>query len=586
MRLLQINSTVNAGSTGRIVEQIARHCLRRGHDVHIAYGRGAQSSEAQLVRVGSKWNQALHLVGTRLFDTHGFHSKRATRQLVNYIEAYNPDVIQLHNLHGYYLHVGVLAEYLARSRVPVVWTLHDCWPFTGHCCHYVRADCTKWESECGACPLGHLYPASLVRDNSRANFQVKRELFNRLKRLTVVTVSRWLEKQVERSFLASHSLIVLINQAANYLTVGFANAFNQRFEKVALITGSVHVQGEELDPDIEVRWINRWHERPAWKKAFSFALALSWMWLLLLTRYRKYEVFFVSVPPMGYLLNLVLPNRFSMVIWDVYPDTLRITGMKETHPVYRLWAALNRRSFRKAWRIFTISEGMAENLSQYVDRRRLIVQPIWSIFQENSRIPADQNPFVREHGLEGKFVVQYSGNIGVTHNVEALIDVAERLRGDERILFQIIGRGPRQPRIERLIRERNLGNVQMLPFQSDEMFPYSLSAADLGVVILHESVSRGSVPSKAYNQMSFGIPGLYIAGSDSELARYAREYGHARCFAAEDLDGIAQFIRELATDEELHRTMQARAEDASKHFRRGNADRFVESYLAPMETDQ
>ncbi len=380
--------------------------------------------------------------------------------------------------------------------------------------------------------------------------------------------------------------IVLINQAANYLTIGFANAFKQRFDTVALITGSVHVQGEELDPDIEVRCINRWHERPAWKKAFSFALALSWMWLLLLMRYRKYEVFFVSVPPMGYLLNLILPHRFSMVIWDVYPDTLRITGMKEAHPVFRLWAALNRRSFRKAWRIFTISEAMAENLAQYVDRSRLIVQPIWSIFQENSRIPADQNPFVREHGLAGKFVVQYSGNIGVTHNVEALIDVAERLRGEERILFQVIGRGPRQPWIERLIRERNLGNVQMLPFQSDAMFPYSLSAADLGVVILHESVSRGSVPSKAYNQMSFGIPGLYMAGSDSELARYAREYGHACCFAAEDLEGIAQFIRELAMDEELHRAMQARAEAASCDFRRGNADRFVECYLAPMESDQ
>ncbi len=380
--------------------------------------------------------------------------------------------------------------------------------------------------------------------------------------------------------------IVLINQAANYLTVGFANAFKQRFDEVVLITGGVHEQGEPLDPNIEIHRINAWHERPWWKKSMSYVIALMRMWWLLITRYRDCEVFFVSVPPMGYLLNLVLPHRFSMVIWDVYPDTLRITGMKDTHPMYRLWAALNRRSFRKAWRIFTISEGMAENVSQYVDRRRLIVQPIWSIFQENSRIPANQNPFVHEHGLEGKFVVQYSGNIGVTHNVEALIDVAERLRDDESILFQIIGRGPRQPRMERLIRERNLGNVQMLPFQSDEMFPYSLSAADLGVVILHESVSRGSVPSKAYNQMSFGIPGLYIAGSDSELARYAREFGHARCFAAEDVDGIVQFVRELATDEALHSTMQVRAEDASKHFRRSNADRFVESYFATMETDR
>ncbi len=149
---------------------------------------------------------------------------------------------------------------------------------------------------------------------------------------------------------------------------------------------------------------------------------------------------------------------------------------------------------------------MADSLCKYVDRERLIVHSIWSIFQENSRVRKQNNPFIREHGIEDKFVVQYSGNIGLTHNVEALIDIAERLKEEKCILFQVIGRGPRQTVIKRLIEQRGLDNVQMLPFQSDEMFPYSLSAADLGVVILHESVGRGSVPSKAYNLMSFGIP--------------------------------------------------------------------------------
>ncbi len=380
--------------------------------------------------------------------------------------------------------------------------------------------------------------------------------------------------------------LVIINQAANYLTVGFANAFKQRFDEVALITGSVHVQGEALDRDIWVNWINRWHERPAWKKAGSYLLALTRMWWLLMTRYRRHEVFFVSVPPMGYLLNLILPHRFSMVIWDVYPDTFKVTGMKETHPVYRIWAALNRYSFRKAWCLFTISQPMADMLARYVDRRKLLVHPIWSIFQENNRVRDTENPFVREHALRDRFVVQYSGNIGVTHNVEVLIEVAERLKDEPRILFQIIGRGPRQPRIERLIRERGLGNVQMLPFQSDAMFPYSLSAADLGVVILHECVSRGSVPSKAYNLMSFGIPALYIAGSDSELARYARKYGHAGCFPAGDLDGIMEFIHTLASDVDRHQAMQRRAEQAARDFRRSNADRFVESYLASQEISE
>jgi glycosyltransferase involved in cell wall biosynthesis len=377
--------------------------------------------------------------------------------------------------------------------------------------------------------------------------------------------------------------LVIVNQAANYLTIGFANAFKRRFDEVALITGSVHAQGEELDDSISVTYINRWHERPAWKKAGSYLFALARMWLLLMTKYRRHEVFFVSVPPMGYLLNLMLPHRFSMVIWDVYPDVLKVTGTRETDLVFRIWSALNRRSFRKAWRVFTISEPMAEVLSKYMDRNRLIVNPIWSIFQENSRVGADKNPFIKSHGLAGKFVVQYSGNIGVTHNVEVLIDVAELLKDQEKILFQVIGRGPRQPVIERLIEERNLQNVQMLPFQSDDMFPYSLSAAGLGVVILHESVGHGSVPSKTYNLMSFGIPALYVAAMDSELARYAKDYEHARCFGAGQLGEIAEFIFNLASNDVQHREMQQRAGMAASNFRRSNADRFVESYLAPMD---
>ena len=373
--------------------------------------------------------------------------------------------------------------------------------------------------------------------------------------------------------------LVILNQAANYLTVGFANAFNRRFDSVTLITGSVHVQGEELDSDIEVRMINRWHERPAWKKAGTYLIALIRMWLLLMTRYRSHEVLFVSVPPMGYLLNLVLPHRFSMVIWDIYPDIFKINGMNESHPVYRIWSWLNRKSFRKAYRIFAISEVMADALSRYVSRHRIFVQPIWSIFQENSRIPRDRNQFLAMQNTGGRFVVQYSGNIGLTHSVDLLIEIAEHLQDRDDIVLQIIGRGPREPYIRRLLAERGLENVQMLPFQSDEMFPHSLSAADLGVVMLDERVGRGSVPSKAYNLMSFGIPSLYVAGSDSQLARYADEFDHARCFRSDRVDDIANWIGELASKPDELKRMGQRAEQASRRFRRDNADRFAERYL-------
>lgn len=378
----------------------------------------------------------------------------------------------------------------------------------------------------------------------------------------------------------SRRQIVIINQAANYLTVGFANDFAKRADSVTLITGGVHVQGEELSDDVKVDRINRWYESPVKKKAVSYALALGWTWGKLMTKYRDHEVLFVSVPPMGYLLNLVLPHPFSMVIWDVYPDTLKISGMREDHPVFKVWSALNRRSFRGAHRLFTISEPMAEMLERYVERDKLVVHPIWSIFQQNERIPKDDNPFLKEHGLDDKFVVQYSGNVGLTHNVDALVEVAARLQDHEDIVFQIIGRGPRMAHIQRLVREQGLANVQTLPFQSDEMFPASLSAADLGVVMLHESVSRGSVPSKAYNLMSFGVPSLYIAGDDSELARYVERFGHAARFTADQLDEVAAFIVDLAADPARHRQMQSNAEQAAKSFRRSNAMRFVEGYFA------
>jgi len=133
-----------------------------------------------------------------------------------------------------------------------------------------------------------------------------------------------------------HRKIVVINQAANYLTIGICNEFAKKFEYVDLITGSVHVQGEELNPKINIRYISKWKEEHGFGKILIYLRALITFYFLLITKYRKHEVFFISIPPMGYLLNIILPHRFSMIIWDVYPDVLKITGMKETHVVYRI----------------------------------------------------------------------------------------------------------------------------------------------------------------------------------------------------------------------------------------------------------
>lgn len=373
--------------------------------------------------------------------------------------------------------------------------------------------------------------------------------------------------------------LVILNQAVNYLTIGFANAFAEKFDEVVLITGSIHTQGEELSSKVKIHFINKWYERPASKKFLSYIIAMMKMWWLLKTKYRKHEVFFVSVPPMGYLINLALPNKFSMVIWDVFPDAFKIVGMKETNVVYKTWAKLNVKSFKKAYKLFTISERMADLIETYTDKSKIIIQPIWSIFQENNKQPKENNPFIEKHNLEGKFIIQYSGNIGLSHNVEVMVDLAEMMVDEPDMVFQIIGRGPRKPFLEKLVQEKNLPNCLFLPFQSDEMFPFSLSAADVGIVILDETTSKGSVPSKSYNLMSYGIPSLYIASNDSQLKIYAEKYNHAICCEKQSLTEAASFLRKLRDDKQYYETTSKAATIASNDFKRVNANHFVEKYF-------
>ncbi len=373
--------------------------------------------------------------------------------------------------------------------------------------------------------------------------------------------------------------IVVVNQAVNYLTIGICNAFSERFEDVSLITGGIHPQGEELNAVIKVEKIKKYRPSSSQKKLLLYLSASFQIWWLLLTKYRKHEVFFVSLPPMGYLLNLILPNKFSTLIWDIYPDTFKITGMRESHFVYRIWSYLNKKSFSKAFKLFTIGDKMAELLSIYVDKQKIIIQPIWSIFQNNGNKGKTNNPFVIKNKIENKFIVQYSGNIGLTHKVEVLLLIAGRLKHNDKILFQIIGKGPRLKKLKAIAKEENLKNCQFLPFQDDDMFPFSLSAADIGVVILDEKTSKGSIPSKSYNLMSYGIPALYISSKDSELNEYAVKFQHAKCFSEAELTEAANWILKISSDSEAHAKMSANALIASQNFKRDNADQLILKYL-------
>lgn len=209
--LFQINVVANWGSTGRIAEEIGEMAISKGWKSYIAFGRNMNSSSSALIRVGSRLGIMLHVLKSRLFDKHGLGSKKATIDLVRKIEEIKPDIIHLHNIHGYYLNYCVLFEYLSQCHIPVVWTLHDCWAFTGHCSYYDAIKCKKWMTQCENCPQLRSYPASFGVDCSKANYKLKRKIFNNIPNLILVPVSQWLSDNVKKSFLKDYPVKLIHN---------------------------------------------------------------------------------------------------------------------------------------------------------------------------------------------------------------------------------------------------------------------------------------------------------------------------------------------------------------------------------------
>ena len=208
-RLLQINVDANNGSNGSIARDIGTMALNRGWESMIAYGRRAIPCDSQLIKVGSDLDVKIHGLQTRMFDNHGRGSYFTTKVFLKKVDKFKPDIVHLHNIHGYYINYELLFNYLVEKQIPVVWTLHDCWPFTGHCGYFVKWQCVKWLDGCYNCPASHTYPKSWFIDNSKDNYNVKKCVFTAPSKMHLTTVSNWLKGLVEKSFLSNFPITVI-----------------------------------------------------------------------------------------------------------------------------------------------------------------------------------------------------------------------------------------------------------------------------------------------------------------------------------------------------------------------------------------
>ncbi len=201
MKLVIINAeSGKGGGPATICDDIYFNFIKSDGDNQalVCYGRQCnEKTNVNRYKIGNKISLGYHLIITRLFDAHGLGSICETRKLIRRIKEYQPDVVNLHNIHGYYINYKLLFKYLKEANIPVVWTLHDCWPFTGHCAYFDLAGCEKWKTGCEACPQKSSYPKSIWLDRSKKNYELKKDLFAGLaENLTIVTPSAWLAELV------------------------------------------------------------------------------------------------------------------------------------------------------------------------------------------------------------------------------------------------------------------------------------------------------------------------------------------------------------------------------------------------------
>jgi glycosyltransferase involved in cell wall biosynthesis len=343
--------------------------------------------------------------------------------------------------------------------------------------------------------------------------------------------------------------ITIFNQDSGYLMIDLANAYLEAGWQVRLVTGRLVVREKALKEGIRVVRVARYRRGSLLQRLVTWSVAALQMLVVAWTRCRGDHLILVSNPPLTTLLPILLDNHCTLLIYDVYPDAISEMGVLEPGSwIISVWRKACKIAFKKARRIITITESMRVLLQGYVVSKRVEVVPIWSDTGSLRPIAKEVNPFITQHKFAGKLVVMYSGNLGRAQGVDVLIEVARRVP-DPRVQFVVVGDGERKAHIRELTRRFQLKNFLVLPYQPASVFPYSLAAADIGVVTQSQRGARVSVPSKAFSLMAAGVALLGIAAPGSELAGMIGRHLNGQCFTEDQVDEMASFVVRLAERE-------------------------------------
>ena len=277
MKYLFINSVAGFGSTGRIAAEQCRGLMAQGHECVLAFGREeANCSDIPTVRIGTPMDYRLHGAESRLLDDSGFGSRRATRRFLDWVREYDPDVIWLHNVHGYYIHLGELFTYLRGCGKTIFWTLHDCWSFTGHCAYFSAVGCEQWKTGCRKCPQLGTYPACKGISNVARNYARKKAAFTGVPDMQLITPSKWLADLVKQSYLREYPVEVVYNTIDKTIFKPTPSNFREKYGLT--------------DKTIVLGVANLWEERKGLKDFYALAKMLDSSYAIVLVGLNEKQI--------------------------------------------------------------------------------------------------------------------------------------------------------------------------------------------------------------------------------------------------------------------------------------------------------
>lgn len=359
--------------------------------------------------------------------------------------------------------------------------------------------------------------------------------------------------------------------------IDIINAHVPYYDDIVLITGFLNPRETPLNEKVKVKMCKLYDRSTAKSRFYTWFIFWIQSVFYIFLKYRNYNLYFVSNPPINVFSARLTKRPFAFLVYDLYPEALsRFNYLKESSILYKLWSNSNSIAYNKAQKLFTISSGIKKAMLNYkLAKEKIEIVPIWTNADFFKKVAKNENIFLKLNDIENKFIIGYSGNLGKSHPLEKLIDLANILKDQKDILFLIIGEGDKKNLLQEAKQNLKLENVKILGYQETEIFPHVLHAMDIGVITLDSKASDLSVPSKIYNLMSAGKPVMGISSESSELAKLIKENDIGKNFDKVDIDEMKSFIISLKNNDHLYKEIHQKSYETGLKFTPKNAMKMI-----------